>query len=127
MNAFRAAVEAADPDAMRAALHDDVVLHSPIAYEPFRGGAVVGRLLEVLLEHVFEGFVYTDQLAGDGTHALVFRARIGDRDVQGIDLLRYRGGVIHDFTVLVRPMSAMTALRDAVAPHYAWIIGGDEG
>ncbi len=126
LHPFRTAVEERDHDAMVAMLHDDIVLHSPIAFEPFRSKAVVARLLGVLLEHVFEDFRYTDELvADDGTHALVFRSRIGDKDVEGLDLVRHADdGRINDFTVMVRPLSAATALRDAIGPHYPSIIGG---
>jgi hypothetical protein len=46
---------------------------------------------------------------------LHFRTRVGDREVEGIDMIR-RGadGLIDDFTVMVRPLSAVTALRDAI-------------
>ena len=126
-HAFRRAVEAQDLDAMLAVLDADVVLWSPLAFEPFRGRATVGRLLQVLLEEVFEDFRYTDELAAaDGTHALIFRARIGDREVQGLDLLRHGdGGKVDDFTVMVRPASAMQALGVAVGPRYDYIISGD--
>ena len=111
---------------MVALLATDVILHSPIAFEPFRSQAVVGRLLGVLLDAVFEDFVYTDELTGsDGTHGLVFEANVGERRVQGLDLLRFGGdGRIVDFTVMVRPLSAATALRDASAPFYAEIMTG---
>jgi len=36
---------------------------------------------------VFVGFRYTDELDGDGIHGLLLEARIGDRSLQGIDLL----------------------------------------
>ncbi len=123
---FRAAVEAQDLDGMVRLLADDVVFHSPIAFEPFRSQAVVGRLLGVLLTRVFEDFTYTDELAGDAdVHALVFRARIADRQVEGLDLLRFDDdGLIRDFTVMVRPLSAALALRDAIGPHYASIVEG---
>ena len=53
--------------------------------------------------------------AGDGTLALVFEARVGDREAQGLDLLRFDAdGLIDDFTVMVRPLSAALALRDAM-------------
>ena len=41
------------------------------------------------------------------------------RDIQTAD-----DGRINDFTVMVRPLSAATALRDAIGPHYASIVGG---
>ena len=47
--------------------------------------------------------------------ALVFEARVGDKQVQGLDLLRFDDdGLIEDFTVMVRPLSATMALAEAV-------------
>lgn len=124
---FRTAAEAGDLDAMMAALGDDVVLWSPMSFEPFRGKAVVGRLLEVLMTKVFEDFAYTDELeAADGTHALMFRTRVGDREVQGLDLLRHDdAGLVTDFTVMVRSASALQALGGAVGEHYAYIVDSE--
>ena len=61
---------------------------------------------------VFADFRYTDQLeAGADVHALVFRADVGDREVEGIDLVRVNAdGLIDDFTVFVRPLSGLNAL-----------------
>lgn len=122
---FRAAVEARELEGMSRLLAEDVVLWSPVAFEPFRGRPTVTRLLGVLLE-VFEDFRYTDELASDGSvHGLVFEARVGDRQLQGLDLLRInRSGLIDDFTVMVRPASGLQALGMAVAVHYESIIGG---
>ena len=39
MSDFRAAVEARDPDAMAAALADNVVFRSPVAFKPYPGKA----------------------------------------------------------------------------------------
>ena len=34
-----------------------------------------------------EDFAYTDELDGEGTVALRFKARVGDRELEGIDFL----------------------------------------
>lgn len=113
---FRAAVESRDLHGMMAALSDDVVLHSPVSFKPFEGKAAVRALLGVIVE-TFSDFRYTDELAAEGTHALIFRARVGDREVEGMDLLREGAdGLIEDFTVMVRPMSGLIALAQAVGP-----------
>ncbi len=124
---FRNAVESRDLEALVALLSEDVVLWSPVAFEPFRGREVVGRLLGVLMHEVFEDFRYTDELSdGSEVHALVFRARVGDRELEGLDLIRTRpDGLIEDFTVMVRPASGLQALGLAVGAHYDTIVGGD--
>jgi hypothetical protein len=107
---FRAAVEAADLDGVAALLADDVVLHSPVTFRPFEGRDVVAHVLRTVFG-VFEDFRYVDELAGAETTALVFRARVGDREVEGIDYLREGAdGLIEDITVLVRPLSGLQAL-----------------
>jgi len=112
--AFRAAVEAQDRDGMVAALAPEVVFHSPITFRPFEGREAVSTLFGVLLE-TFGDFRYTDEVDGDGVKALVFEARVGDRQVQGLDLLRFDAdGLIADFTVMVRPLTAAMALAEAV-------------
>ncbi len=116
---FRAAIEARDQEAMVATLAPEVVLHSPVSFKPFEGKAAVQQLFSVLLE-VFEDFHYTDELEGPGVHGLIFRTRIGKRTVEGLDLIRNReDGLIIDFTVMVRPLSATIALAEAVGPRLA--------
>jgi hypothetical protein len=114
---FRAAVEARDIDAMAEALSPDVMFHSPMAHTPFEGRETVRKLFEALFD-TFEDFHYTDELeAGGGTHALIFRAHVGDKQLQGIDLMRLGDdGLIHEFTVMIRPASGLMALGQALAP-----------
>jgi len=116
---FRAAIERGDVDAMLATLADDVVLHSPVSFKPFEGKAAVSELLRIIVS-VFEDFRYTDGLPGDDVHGLIFRARVGEREVEGLDLIRPGpDGRIADFTVMVRPLTAVVALAEAVGPQLA--------
>ena len=108
--AFRAAVEAQDIGAGTALLHDDVVFRSPAVFKPYTGAQTVAHLLATVFT-VFEDFRYTDELVGPDAHALIFEARIGDRELQGMDLIRTDGeGRITEFTVMVRPASGLAAL-----------------
>src|SRR3954451_11934802 len=87
VHAFRAAVERADLDAAVALLADDVVFRSPAVFKPYEGRETVATILRTVFS-VFEDFRYTDELAGDGVHGLIFEARVGERSLQGLDLLR---------------------------------------
>ena len=114
MHRFRAAVESGSLDAMISCLAPDVVFHSPITFKPYEGREAVSALLGVVFE-TFEDFRYTDELEGHGTHGLIFHARVGTKQVEGLDLLREDDdGLISDFTVMVRPLSAAIALAGAV-------------
>ena len=123
-SAFRRAVEGHSLDDMMATFSADAVLHSPITFQPFEGREAIGQLLGALLE-VFEDFHYTDELqAPDGTLALIFRARAGDRELEGLDLIRFdSSGLIRDFTVVVRPRSAIEALLREVGSRLAQSTG----
>jgi limonene-1,2-epoxide hydrolase len=113
---FRAAVEAMDHAAAVATLAPEVTFHSPVTFHAFEGRDATAFVLAGVMR-VFTAFRYTDQLAaGDGVHALVFRANVGDREVEGIDLVRVNDAdLIDDFTVFVRPQSGLNALAARMA------------
>ena len=113
--AFRAAVERSNMDAACALLAPDVVFHSPVTFHPFLGRETVSRLL-ALVADTFEDFRYTDELTVDGAHALIFKAAIDGKELEGIDLLRFDDeGLICDFTVMLRPLSALIPFAQAMA------------
>ena len=112
--AFRAAVEGLDLEAAHELLAEDIVFHSPVTFHPFVGRDTVRRLLAIVAD-TFEDFRYTDELETDGAHALIFRASIDGRELEGIDLLRFDDdGLIADFTVMIRPMSGLVPFAQAV-------------
>ncbi len=116
MHPFRAAVEARDLAAALDLLADDVVFRSPVVYKPYEGRDAVSVILTAVFD-VFEDFRYETEIGADGAadHALVFQARVGDREVHGCDFLHLRAdGTIDDFTVMVRPMSGVHALAEAM-------------
>jgi hypothetical protein len=116
---FRAAVETLDIDAAGQLLADDVVFHSPATFHPFVGRETVTQLLG-LVAQTFEDFRYTDELRADGAHVLVFRAAIGGRELEGIDLLRLdEDGLIADFTVMLRPISGLLPFAQAMGEKVA--------
>jgi hypothetical protein len=105
--AFRTAVERHDIEAARQLLAPDIVFHSPVTFHPFLGRDTVMGLLS-LVAQTFEDFHYTDELAMDGGHALIFKASVAGRELEGIDLLRFdEQGLIADFTVMLRPLSGL--------------------
>nr|BFE56032.1 nuclear transport factor 2 family protein [Dactylosporangium thailandense] len=120
MISFRSAVEARDAEAIAATLAAGVVFHSPVAFRPYEGKPMVAAILRGVLR-VFEDFRYVRELGGEGDrdHALVFEARIGDVAVEGCDFLYLdEDGLIDDFTVMVRPLSAAQALAAAMAAQF---------
>jgi hypothetical protein len=116
---FRAAVESGDVDAANELFAEDIVFHSPVTFHPFVGKETVTRLLG-LVEQTFEDFRYTDELEADGAHALIFRASVAGKELEGIDLLRIdEQGLIADFTVMVRPVSGLMPFAQAMGEKVA--------
>src|SRR5919112_1549886 len=121
MEAFRMAVEAGDMDAAAATLHPDVVFRSPVVYKPYEGRDVVTVILRAVGETI-EDFRYVREIGapGDGHTALVFHGRVGDREVEGADFfVTGEDGLITELMVMVRPMSGMHALAEAMGKKLA--------
>ncbi len=121
---FRAAVDRRDLSALDDLFTDDIRFYSPVKFTPFEGKPMVLGLFGVLLRK-FEDFRYigdhtgTAQTSTDGSSAdsavLLFRATAGGKEIHGVDLLHFDdAGRIKEFTVMVRPRSAVHALGETV-------------
>ncbi|MFH8255443.1 nuclear transport factor 2 family protein [Streptomyces roseolus] len=120
MHPFRTAVENRDEAAVEALLAEDVVFTSPVAFKPYAGKAITAAILRGVLR-VFEDFTYVREIANpDGRdHALVFTATVDGKRIQGCDFLHFdEDGLIDDFTVMVRPLSAAQALAAAMGAQF---------
>jgi hypothetical protein len=118
---FRAAVEGRDMAAAVALLAEDVVFRSPVVFTPYRGRDAVGTILHAVSE-VFEDFRYVREVgaAGEPDHVLVFHARVGGLEIEGIDLLHTAAdGQVDELTVMVRPLKAALALAEAMQAKLA--------
>jgi hypothetical protein len=119
MHPFRLAVEAADVEAASALMAENVTFVSPVVFRPYTGRDIVTAVLRGAFT-VFEDFHYINEISQpDGRHhAFVFKARIGDREIQGCDFVRDNEcGLIDEFMVMVRPLSAAKALAQAMEEH----------
>jgi limonene-1,2-epoxide hydrolase len=113
---FRRAIEARDLDVAVALLREDVVFHSPVVFKPYHGREELRLILEAVMA-VFEDFRYVREIGAEDAHdhALVFEARVGDKQIEGCDFIQLdEDGAISAFTVMVRPMSGAVALAEAM-------------
>jgi hypothetical protein len=116
MQEFRNAIEAGDLDRLAALFTDEIVFRSPVVHAPYRGRDQVMALLHAVSQ-VFEDFRYTRQIGAPGAadHALVFRARVGDREVEGCDFIHVGDdGLIDELYVMIRPLTGVLALAEAM-------------
>lgn len=121
---FRTAVESGDHTAIEALLADDVRFTSPVAFKPYEGKAITASILRGV-GRVFEGFHYVREIVStDGRdQALVFRATVDGKEVNGCDFLHLDDdGLIDDFVVMVRPLSAAMALSEAMGAQFDQIL-----
>lgn len=111
-DAFRAAAEAKDFSRVDELFTVDAVFRSPVVFRPYEGREAIKVVLGAVIT-VFEDFRYTAQLESGDTAVLVFETRIGEREVEGVDILRFDSeGRAVELTVMVRPMSGMHALAE---------------
>jgi hypothetical protein len=111
---FRAAAESKDFSAIDDLFAEGVSFRSPVVFKPYEGREAVATLLGAVIQ-VFEDFRYTDQVETGDVATLAFSARIGDRELNGIDLLRFDpDGKVEEMAVYVRPMSGVNALAEAM-------------
>ncbi|WP_330249560.1 nuclear transport factor 2 family protein [Nocardia sp. NBC_00565] len=121
---FRNGMAGGDLDAVVATLAPDIRLFSPTTHLPFRGIDQVRPVLGAVLT-VLEDLSYVGELAGaadsgGAVHGLLFRGRVADREFHGLDLLELDGtGSIATLTIMVRPLSGLTALKDAMTSALA--------
>ena len=115
---FGIAIEAGDEEAALATIADNVVFHSPAVYRAYQGKATVDALLRAVAT-VFENFRYTNEWRDGATAILFFEANVGDRDLQGVDILQENeAGLIEDFTVMIRPLSGLQAVAQAMQARF---------
>ena len=117
--AFRAAIERNDHRALMDVFASDVVFHSPIVHQPYIGRDALAPVLAAVMR-VFADFRYVAEYDSADGKVLAFRTRVGERDLDGVDILTFDAqGFVREFTVMVRPYSAATALREMMAARLA--------
>ncbi len=116
MHPFRRAIETGEIEKVLELFSPEVVFNSPVVFRPYQGRETLGVILSAVMR-VFEDFKYEREIGAEGEsdHALVFRTRVGDRELQGCDFLHTGAdGLIDEMTVMVRPRSALMALAEAM-------------
>ena len=113
-DAFRRAAESKDFSSFEEIFAEGVSFRSPAVFKPYQGRESVALLL-FTVAGVFEDFRYTDQVETGDTALLAFSARVGDRELDGVDLLRFDGeGRVREMAVYIRPLSGLNALAAAM-------------
>ena len=122
-DAFRAAVESKELAAIDSLFAEDARFRSPVVFKPYEGREQIAIILGAALR-VFEDFRYIAQTETGDTAVLMFEARVGDRQLQGVDILEFTDNDrIAVLTVMVRPMSGMHALAEGMRQQLESVAG----
>lgn len=113
-----------DSTGIGALLAEEVTLGAPPYWSKLQGRQLVEHLLGLILESI-EGFTYHREWVGGRELALEFTGRVGSKHLQGIDLITLDdAGRIVNLDVLMRPLNAIAALRDTIAPRMQAFLAG---
>jgi len=105
-----------DLDALEKLLTEDVTIGAPPYWDKLAGRDLVHHLLGLVIDTI-EGFTYYREWRDGNELALEFKGRVGDLDLQGIDLITLNErGELTNIDVLMRPVNAVIALREAIGP-----------
>ena len=118
---WHAMVATRDLSALPELLDAKAVFRSPMAHTSYPGARVATTILSTVVQ-VFQDFTYHRELAtADGLSVVLeFSARVGSRQLKGIDMIRFNeAGKIVEFEVMVRPMSGLQALGDEMGHRLA--------
>ena len=121
MHPFRSALETGEVDSVLELVSPDIVFNSPVVFRPYRGREALDVILRAVTR-VVQDFQFEREIGAEGSsdQALVFRARVGDRELHGCDFLHIaEDGLIDEFTVMVRPLSAALAFAEAMKAEVA--------
>jgi SnoaL-like domain len=118
MEELKRALEARDEAAVERLLSPAVVFRSPALHKPYAGRAATMVFLRAAMQ-VFEDFRYVRTFSEDdgSGHVLMFEANVGGRALEGADLVAVGvDGLVTEFRVMVRPLTGLMALAEAMAP-----------
>jgi hypothetical protein len=121
MEQLRRALETKDAAAVEALLADDVVFRSPALFKPYAGRAATMVFLRAAME-TFEDFRYVRTFTEDDGrgYVLMFTATVAGRELEGADFVSLDdAGLVDEFRVMIRPMTGLVSLAEAMAPRVA--------
>jgi len=101
-----------DKEGLASCLAESVVFRPPTYWKDWAGRDVTVAILSQVGE-IFEDFKYVRVFNDHPNYALEFKAKIGDLDAEGIDLITLDdNNLVSEFTVVMRPLKTVQHLRE---------------
>ena len=108
--------ERKDRSELLALVADRAVFRSPAVHAPQPGRELVVGYLSAAMVVLGPTLRYHRTWQRDTGAVLEFTATVGDREVQGVDIIEWdEAGLIVDFTVMIRPLSGLNAVITEMA------------
>jgi hypothetical protein len=119
-HAYRQAFADRDLERLVPLLADDVVFHSPVIGAPaFEGRNSVAALYSMVFNAISD-VEYTHEVGDEGAHILVNNARMLGRPFKATTLLELSpDGKIQEIWVMVRPLTGVVAIAEAIGSQLA--------
>lgn len=117
---FVAAVKARSPEQLERCFAPDARFLSPVVFRPYEGrDMVLTILIEGAMKVFSDDFRYVQRFENEDAAALIFKASVDDREVDGLDLLSFDDeSLITELKVMVRPMSGLSVLAERMAERF---------
>lgn len=120
-DAFIDAVHSRSKERLEAVLDPEIKFFSPVTFRSYDGRDLVVTILTEGPMKLFEDFeyVHTVEDPNEPVAALIFRTRVGDRWMDGLDLLSFGDdGLVTELKVMLRPKSAVDAMAAAMGRRF---------
>ncbi len=119
-DAFVSAVRSRSREQLEPLFAPDARFLSPVVFRAYEGRDVVVTIIAEGAMKVFgDDFHYVHKFENEDSAALIFKATVDGRELDGLDLLTYNAdGLISEMKVMVRPMSGLDALAAAMAKRF---------
>jgi SnoaL-like domain len=117
---YRQAFADRDLERLVELLADDVVYHSPVINAPgFEGRDSVAALHSMVFNAISD-VEYTHEIGDEGAHILVNNARMLGKPLKATTLLEFNpDGKIREIWVMVRPLTGVVAVAEAIGSQLA--------
>ena len=116
---WRDAAEGKDPEKIFTLLSNEMTFYSPVLFKPSTDRVYIDAILR-FVDETLSDFEYIEIYEQAQGAAMIFRAKVGDLTVEGVDFFKLDDeGKVTELKVMLRPLNATMILGQAMKDHFA--------
>ncbi len=116
---WRDAVEGGDAEKIYPLLSNEMTFYSPVLFKPSTDRAYIDAILR-FVDETLSDFEYIESYQQPQGAAMMFRAKVGDLTVEGVDFFKLNEeGKVTELKVMLRPLNAVMTLAETMKAHFA--------